>query len=88
MFKTQEKMIKYCKTKNKITEMTLSKSSLGKIDTCNLDIGLEHVIVQETNIGNEASLTTTTYIVPDTVRTPPRENASLSEVLSYLNINP
>ncbi len=66
--------------------MTLSKSSLEKIDTCDSDIGLEHVIIQETNIGSEASLTTTTYIIPDTVRTPPRENASLSDILFYLNI--
>ena len=68
--------------------MTLSKSSLEKINTCKLDIGLENAIVQEINIGNEASLTATTYIVPEVERTPPRENASLSEILSYLNIRP
>ncbi len=68
--------------------MTLSRSSLEKIDNSGkLDIGLENVIVQENNIGDEASLTATTYIVAEADRTPPRENASLSEVLSYLNIH-
>jgi hypothetical protein len=67
--------------------MTLSKSSLGKIDTPKA-LEFDNVIIQETNIGNNAPLTTTTYIIPSPIRTPPRADANLSEILSYLNIRP
>ncbi len=66
--------------------MSLSKSSLDQIDIANIFI-LEGAIVEETNIANDAALTATTYIIHEPMRTLPRENASLSEVLSFLNIH-
>ncbi len=78
-------MIYYCNLKNKIAEMSLSKSSLKKIDSCGA-IELEDFITQETNIRDNAPLTETAYII-ENVRTPPRAGASFGEILSFLNIN-
>ena len=67
--------------------MTLSKSSPGKINNTNILVR-RRAIVQETDIADNAPLTTTAYIINEPVRTPPRANASLSEILSFLNIHP
>ena len=67
--------------------MSLSKSAVEKIDNFSNDIfDLENIIIQETDISDNASLTTTTYIISD-VRTPPRPSASISEILAYLHIH-
>ena len=66
--------------------MSLSKSALGKIGATNILV-LDGTIIQETNIASNSPLTTTAYIIIDEpTRMPPRENASLSEILSFLNI--
>ena len=66
--------------------MTLSRSSLGKIETPETFEIDENIIIQETNVEAEASLTTTTYIIHSPARTHPRTGEDLAEILSYLNI--
>ena len=72
----------YC---DKIDKMTLSRITLGKIDDGHGAIEFDNFIIQESNVDAEASLTTTVAMI-ESVRTPPRMDASFGEILSFLNI--